>query len=1201
VKATIRVARAVVSCLCFALVGLTPTGGLVISAQDPCAGASPPPRFEELAKYRNQSVGWQPNSPVRVDVRNFVNSVPRREGIETDEQYESRKRDIQIAADSALEDWNIRNQLANNRVRFQGTVLGETAAPNITFVIAAVTDPQGNRTASDVQITPQKAVAGRVGFNESAVITIDLTNQRVIQNQFGQCSQLSGGCAVLDPEKPNYFPAIRSAIAHEVGHTMGLANVNDKTDPTEVAHSSIMNSMRLPNDCDDTTGQCGANMPVGPTPCDLKVLDSSRIYPPPKPTGGGGFPEPGDQPPGGPNTCDSMRPNLDACFAICTGNMNYYVLDGCGHAWGDWCAFLYPDLFPNGYVECSSNIRINMPRSGPKEGLFVFEPVAGDGLPAALRTTNDHFVTAVGGGGGAADAAAVSLGAAETYTLVDLNGGRLLDGDTLAFRTASGQYLRALNGGGGGVTATGTAVGAWEIFTITNLDGPRDEVLNGDQVALQASNGNYLAAEGGGGGALNANRTGIGSWEKFVVVVEGTASCLATVSPTGVLLGHEAASRSLSVDVPGAGCHWGAAASESWIVITSGGSGVGDGTITYSVSENTTLTQRAGRITVNGGTIDIVQAGRPLQNVTIRFSQGSSTVGEATGGATLNVQVVTSDGQPLSQPASAVYTTTAQTATASVDYTPVSNTVIFPVATASSTTVSISVPVLNESHCDPAETFRVSLSLPSGAVLGTPTEHVVTISDDESPAYIDQPLNSAVLQAPFTIAGWAIDPAAATGTGVDAIHLYAFQVPYQGNPGIFLGVASYGDSRPDVGANYGPRFTNSGFHLSNVRLAAGGYQIAAYVHRTTTQLFDVLQVVNITAAPGPYMSLEWPSPGATMPQPFLLTGWAVDTVSATGTGVDRVDVYAYPNPGSGAPAIPLGNAIYGVVRNDVAAIYGSQFTNSGYQLTVRGLTPGPYRFLVQARSTVTGTVNQSREVTLTVQANPHMYIDMPTPNQSVNQTFTITGWAIDEAAATGTGVSGIHAWAIPNPGSGQPGIFLEPVMFGARTDVASIFGGQFLNSGWSVTATLPPGQYYLYVGAWSTVENTFNQGAGFPFTVATSAPLMYVDAPASSSTVSQPFGITGWAIDQGAPSGTGIDHVHVHVISNGGAGAWTYIGSASFGARPDVAAYYGNQFTNSGWGITASGLAPGYYQMVVYMHSTVSGQWTWQSRWITVQ
>jgi hypothetical protein len=59
-------------------------------------------------------------------------------------------------------------------------------------------------------------------------------------------------------------------------------------------------------------------------------------------------------------------------------------------------------------------------------------------------------------------------------------------------------------------------------------------------------------------------------------------------------------------------------------------------------------------------------------------------------------------------------------------------------------------------------------------------------------------------------------------------------------------------------------------------------------------------------------------------------------------------------------------------------------------------------------------------------------------------------------------------------------------------------------------------------------------------TVATSQPAIAIDQPASSSTVAQAFGITGWAIDLGAPVQDGlpgVDRVHIHAIANGGAGA----------------------------------------------------------------
>lgn len=59
--------------------------------------------------------------------------------------------------------------------------------------------------------------------------------------------------------------------------------------------------------------------------------------------------------------------------------------------------------------------------------------------------------------------------------------------------------------------------------------------------------------------------------------------------------------------------------------------------------------------------------------------------------------------------------------------------------------------------------------------------------------------------------------------------------------------------------------------------------------------------------------------------------------------------------------------------------------------------------------------------------------------------------------------------------------------------------------------------------------------------------------------------------------GTGIDYVHVYAIAKSGAGPMTFPGAVTCGgARTDVAAVYGAQFTNSAHTIVANGLAPGY-------------------------
>ena len=79
----------------------------------------------------------------------------------------------------------------------------------------------------------------------------------------------------------------------------------------------------------------------------------------------------------------------------------------------------------------------------------------------------------------------------------------------IALQAANGQYICAEGGGGQNLIANRDAIGPWETFTLTNLG-------NG-KVALQASNGQYVCAEGGGGQLVVANRDVRGPWEEFTL------------------------------------------------------------------------------------------------------------------------------------------------------------------------------------------------------------------------------------------------------------------------------------------------------------------------------------------------------------------------------------------------------------------------------------------------------------------------------------------------------------------------------------------------------------------------------------------------------------------------------------------------------------------------------------------------------------
>ncbi|MEO8036741.1 MAG: BACON domain-containing carbohydrate-binding protein, partial [Acidobacteriota bacterium] len=85
-------------------------------------------------------------------------------------------------------------------------------------------------------------------------------------------------------------------------------------------------------------------------------------------------------------------------------------------------------------------------------------------------------------------------------------------------------------------------------------------------------------------------------------------SCSYTLSATGVKPVAAAATGSVSV-IGDSGCAWSASSSDSWITITSGGSGTGDGTVGYRIAANTALAARTGTITIAGQPFTINQLG----------------------------------------------------------------------------------------------------------------------------------------------------------------------------------------------------------------------------------------------------------------------------------------------------------------------------------------------------------------------------------------------------------------------------------------------------------------------------------------------------------------------------------------------------------------------------------------------------------------
>ena len=100
-----------------------------------------------------------------------------------------------------------------------------------------------------------------------------------------------------------------------------------------------------------------------------------------------------------------------------------------------------------------------------------------------------------------------------------------------------------------------------------------------------------------------------------VTVTQQGQACSYAVAPTSRSFGAAGGTATFDVSAQ-PGCTWTAAPAESWITVSSGGSGSGNGTVTYQVALNPGAASRTANILVSGAVHTVTQAG-----------QGSCSVG----------------------------------------------------------------------------------------------------------------------------------------------------------------------------------------------------------------------------------------------------------------------------------------------------------------------------------------------------------------------------------------------------------------------------------------------------------------------------------------------------------------------------------------------------------------------------------------------
>ena len=113
------------------------------------------------------------------------------------------------------------------------------------------------------------------------------------------------------------------------------------------------------------------------------------------------------------------------------------------------------------------------------------------------------------------------------------------------------------------------------------------------------------------------------------------------------------------------------------------------------------------------------------------------------------------------------------------------------------------------------------------------------------PMAVDTPRSAETVHGTISITGWAIDPLAWHGSGVNAVHVWAERLDVPESSPQFLGAAALGGARPDVAQVYGAMFSHPGFSLTASSLAPGQYNITVYV-RTDANRWVGAQTVEVS-------------------------------------------------------------------------------------------------------------------------------------------------------------------------------------------------------------------------------------------------------------------------------------------------------------------------------------------------------------------
>ncbi len=91
-------------------------------------------------------------------------------------------------------------------------------------------------------------------------------------------------------------------------------------------------------------------------------------------------------------------------------------------------------------------------------------------------------------------------------------------------------------------------------------------------------------------------------------VSDANAACTYSISPSSRVHGAGATTNTIAVSA-GSGCAWTVLNTNDWLIVLSGASGTGNGTVTYAVAANPSVNQRTGVVLIGGQPFSVTQRG----------------------------------------------------------------------------------------------------------------------------------------------------------------------------------------------------------------------------------------------------------------------------------------------------------------------------------------------------------------------------------------------------------------------------------------------------------------------------------------------------------------------------------------------------------------------------------------------------------------